>query len=683
MADLIVPKSPIQGGAAAQVRVEASGLGSAVSQFGGTIFGNAMNIRDEQDARELSQARIDMQSGLSDLRLEFEQISDPTVINNTFNPRVSDIRADVVGGLTERLRSRGGLAFDELSQRHGAALGARAVTLHQDHMVTNLNTQRTLAIEAGANADEGTRETLALNYADGLEEAVNTGAMSISEAAAKLATFTRDADTTAALGALNANPAALAEALRAGEYAGIAGTQRPTLLARADAAAATLTNRAQTAAEKLAGTQLGNVITAANQGRIFATETDILDTPEFRNHPNFNEAVAAVNLRDDRPEIAQMPPDQLRAAIAEERGKTVANGYDNDRLQAMETILANSEKGWRDDPVVQAESVGLMPPRAPEDLANADEQSLVNFFSERASFAEGLVEGGYTDDPVFFSAEERDQITALTAADQDPADRVRLAALISAGFGDNAHQALANLGADTVFTHMAGQLAGGGNPQAAELAFRGQQAIAAGTVDLPTTAEARGQLYDSYANLFDDLGNGAAMKKLMLETATAIWAGGANAQAADGELFDENFEKALSAALGGSTNARGQQTGGIQEIGNSPAWTVFAGGVDTLMPIGMTAEEFNGAWGRSIEAFDTEGAAPLEAWRVASLTGDAPTFAGRDLTAAEVSNLHFKAIGDGVYQMFYSSGGTWPIEAGGTGSPYLLDMRAFVEAMRQ
>lgn len=667
MADLIVPKSPIQGGAAAQVRVEASSVGAAVSDFGATVFGNAMKIRDEQDARALSQARLDMQRGMSDLRLEFEQVSDPSIINNNFQPRVADMRQNIVGGLTERLQSRAGQAFDELSQRHAAALGARAVNLHQDQMLANLSTQRSLAIEAGANADEGLRETNAMQYADGIEEALNSGAITHQQAVEMMATYTRDADTTAATNLLNTDPAALAAALRAGEFAGIVGNQRPTLLARADAAAATLANRAETAANKLAATQLDNVIDAANQGRIFENETDILDTPEFRDHPKFNEALAAVNLRDDRPEIAQMTPDQLRAAIAEERGKTVANGYDNDRLKAMEAILASSEAGWKNDPVAQAESVGLMPPTAPEDIANADEQTLVNFFAARADFANEQVEGGYTETPVFFTADERAQIAALAAADQDPASRVRLAAMISSGFGDNAQQALTNLGADTVFAHMAGLVASNGNPNSAEMAFRGQQAIEAGSVILPTPTEAKAIIRSTLAPQFRGVAGADAIVENLMDVSTAIYADMAREEAD----FDANlFNQALNLALGQSSTASNTPTGGMAEIN----------GQATILPVGMAANDVQNALIFVESQFrrqrsGDESAVPTELMTAAGMSGEAPTFGGEPINAEIMDELTMQAVGDGEYLLFYKG---HEITAGDTGQSFIIDIRRLI-----
>ena len=690
MSDLIVPTAPNQGGRAAQIRVSGESAGGAVAQFGQTLFNTGMKIRDEQDARELSQASIDMQMQLGQLRQEFNNVSDPTALNEGFPARIAQTRAELIGGLNERLQTRAGMAFDELANRHTLAIGARATELHQSTLRANLEAARNVAIANAPGTDEDTRNSTVTTFSESVVDAVTTGALTPEQAGAAVESMTREQALTAANSRLVDDPAGLAESLRAGEYAGITGSQRPALLARAEAAAAKGAAQAAREADAIANNQLGLVITAANQGRIAANEIDILDTPEFRDNPKYGEALAAVQLRDARPEMAQMTPDQLREAIAEERSKTVANGYDNDRLQAMKNILKEAEKGWRDDPIARAQAVGLPAPAAPPDLATADEQTLVQFFANRASFAEGLVQDGYTDSPVFFSTEERDQITALTAPDQPPADRVKIAALLTAGFGDSAHQALANLGADTVFSHMAGQLAGGGNPAVAEAAFKGQQAIAAGTVDLPSSAEARGLVYDQYANLFQDIGGGEAMKKNLLEVATAIWASTANGQDAEGGQFNGDFKNALSAALGASINARGEQTGGIQEIGNSPETTIRSKGVDTLMPIGMTADEFNTAWGKSIEAFDVEGTDATEVWRSASLTGDAPTFAARDLTADEVANLHFVAIGDGIYNVFYTAPAIWPatgntyqIEAGGTGSPYMLDMRAFVEAMGQ
>ncbi len=684
MADLIVPTAPISGGRAAQVRVSNESAGGAVAEFGQSLFNNGMKIRNEQDARELSQAQIDMQMQLGQLRQEFDNISDPTVLNRDFPTRIQEIRANLMGNLTERLQPRAGMAFDELANRHTLAIGARATDLHQSTMRANLEAARRTAVANAAGTDEATRTTSTTNFSESVVDAVTTGALTPEQAGDEIASFTSQQDLTAANARLVDDPAGLAEALGNGEYAGITGPQRSALQARASTAAEKAATQAAREVDAIAKNQLSLVITAANQGRIAQSEEDILNTPEFRDNPKFGEALAAVQLRDERPEMAQMTPAQLRAAIAEESQRTVANGYDNNRLAAMQSILKEAEKGWRDDPIARAQAVGLPAPAAPEDLANADPQALIEFFSKRATFANGLVEDGYTDTPVFFTAAERDQITAMTTPDQDPAARVEAAALLSTGFGDNAHQALANLGADPVFTHMAGQLAGGGNPAIAEAAFKGQQAIAAGTVDLPSSAEARTLVYDRYANLFQDISGGEQLKSVLLETATAIWASTANGQDAEGDTFETDFKKALSAALGASINARGQQTGGIQEIGNDPAWTLFAKGVDTLMPIGMTAGEFNEAWGKSVDAFGADDGDPIAVWRDASLTGDAPTFAGRDLTAEDVSNLHFRAVGDGVYQVFYSAGGnTWPIEAGGTGEPYWLDMRAFVEAMQQ
>jgi len=672
MADLIVPKSPIQGGAAAQVRVEANSGGAAIAQFGEALYSGAMKMRNQQDARELSQAQIDMQMGLGQLRQEFDQVSDATVINEQFPARVAEIRGQVVGGLNERLQTRAGFAFDELANRQTLAMGARATALHQDQMSANLDTLRTLAIEAGANADEETRDTEALNYADGLRSAVETGAMTESQAATNLSTFMRDADLTAATTLMNDDPARVAEALRNGEYAGITGTQRPALLARAESAAATLGKQAQREVDAIANNQLGRVITAANQGRIATSEDDILNTPEFRNNPKYGEAQAAVNLRNERPEIARMTPDQLRAAIAEESAKTVANGYDNNRLQAMQSILAEAEKGWRDDPILRAESVGLPPPPAPEDLANADPQELVNFFAARASFADGLVEDGYTDSPVYFSKAERDQIAALTASDQDPTARTELAGMMSAGFGDNAQIALQNIGADPVFTHMAGLIAGGGNPASAEMAFRGQQAIDAGNVVLPTNNELKAIIRGSLASQFRGVRGGDAAIENLIANSTAIYADMARENA---EFDPTIFAQALNRALGQDNTASNEPTGGIGEIN----------GADTIIPVGIAASEMQNAlvYVESLyrrQRLGDEAPDPVAILTQASVNGAQPLFGGAPIGEGELDGLTMQAVGDGKYLVFYKG---FEITAGENGESYILDIRRLIELTDQ
>ncbi len=683
MADLIIPKSPIQGGAAPTIRVHESNVGSAVAAFGAQIQQVGLRVRDEQDAITMAETRVNMQRDLGQLRQEFDRINDPRIINDQFGNRVAEVRAGVLENLPKRLQQRAALAFDELATRHTLAIGARTTALVRDQQRASLDVLHNSSVETGATADADTRDTLALQFADSVEELVASGAISRQEAVARLTKYTGDASEAAALTQLTSNPAAFIEALNSGDYSGLPAARRATLLARATASVASQEKQAKANTNAIANNQLNRVITAARQGRVAESESDILDTPEFRDNPKYNEALAAVRLRDERPDLARMTPEQLRAEIEAEKGRSVKNGYDNDRLEAMQSILKESEKGWRDDPISRANDVGLVPPAAPEDLATADDQTLVNFFASRAQFGSQLVEDGYIDHPVYFSKDEREQVAKMAGADQDPAARVHLAMTLVSGFGKSANQAMQSLGVDPVFSMMAGEIAGGANPAIAEQAFKGQQAIAAGMVDLPSISEARGLVFDKYANLFEDMGNGQQLKKMLLDTATAIWAGSANGQPADGGDFEESFLQALDLALGAGENARGQKTGGIQEIGNDPRWTIFYSGVKTLMPIGMNADEFNSAWGRSIEQFGQEGGDPLAVWRDASVTGDVPTFAGRNITDKEIANLQFRAVGDGVYQMYYTHNGTWPIEAGNTGRPYLLDMRAFVDGMGQ
>lgn len=682
MADLIVPQSPIEGGAAPTIRVEASGAGNVVAQFGAQVANTALKVRDKQDSLTMAETRINMQRDLGQIRQAFDQMTDPREIDREFEPRVNEARAAMLQDLPERLRPRATLAFNELANRHMLALGARSTALLQDRERANLDHLHNTSVETGATADEGTRETLALENAMAIAEAAKNGTITQQQAEARLQNFTTSAAETAAITQMTNDPAAFLEAVNNGDFVGLSAQRRATLVARAQATVASQASQAAKAADELAKTQLGLVLEAANQGRVAANESDILNTPEFRDSPYFGETLAAVNLRDERPDLARMTPDELRAEIAKEQAKTVANGYDNNRLEAMRSILKSSEKGWHDDAITQAENVGLAPPAAPEDLSAADDQTLVNFFAARANFGQQLTERGYTDAPVYFTGAEREQLSAMADIEADPVKRVHLAAMLSAGFGGQATRALAALGADPVFTHMAGQLASGGNPQTAELAFKGQQAIAHGTVDLPSTAQARSLLYDEYANVIDGMGNSAAVKDQLLQVATAIWAGGANAQVAKGTAFETQFDKALQAALGAGVNARGQATGGIQEPAFYDSMFYTSQHPKTLMPVGMTGEEFVTAWRKSATLFDAEGTDPLAVWKQASAQGATPTFAGRPITAEEIPNLTFHAVSDGLYQVYYTNNGTWFIEAGDTGQPFILNMRKFVEGMR-
>ena len=668
MADLIVPTAPNQGGRAAQIRVSGESAGGAVAQFGQTLFNTGMKIRDERDARELSQARIDMQMQLGQLRQEFNNVSDPTALNEGFPARIAQTRAELIGGLNERLQPRAGMAFDELANRHTLAIGARATDLHQSTLRANLATARNVAIANAPGTDEDTRNSTVTTFSETVVDAVTTGALTPEQAGAAVESFTSEQALTAANSRLVDDPAGLAEALRAGEYAGISGTQRPALLARAEAAAAKVAAQAGREADAIANNQLGLVITAANQGRIAANEIDILDTPEFRDNPKYGEALAAVHLRDARPDMAQMTPDQLREAIAEERGKTVANGYDNNRLEAMQNILKEAEKGWRDDPIAQAQAVGLPAPAAPPDLANADEQTLVQFFANRASFAEGLVQDGYTDSPVFFSAEERDQITALTTPDQPPAERVKIAALLTAGFGDNAHQALANLGADTVFAHFAGLIASNGNPNSAEMAFRGQQAIEAGNIKTPTDAEARDIIRTTLAPQFRGvLGADETIKNLM-DVTTAVYADMARNEA---EFDPELFKQALNLSLGQAGTASNNPTGGFGDVN----------GESTILPIGLSAGEVQNALIFVESQFRRErlgdtGPNPTELITAAGLNGTAPMYGGNPIGENEMDALTMQAVGDGKYLLFYKG---HEITAGDTAESFILDIRRLID----
>lgn len=664
MSSIIVPLAEIAGGRAARIRVEADQGGAAVAEFGNRIaaIGDAMET-DRLD-REAGRARIDVARALVDQRRTFEAMTDPDEIDAGWADTTKALRERLVGSVDRRNADRVGMMFDELADRHAAALGDRALDLRQGEYRINVENYAQSVLAGSAGFDPDSRAAALDQLTDQVASAVAAGAMTPEEANSYLNGQRDQMARTAALRALDENPAGLIASIDAGEFEGLDPIYAEGLRGRATSAVETEAARASAEAERVAaaqareiGDRLSTVAGNARDGRMNAWEADFLTDPAVQAHPGYAEAAAAVALRDALPHFATLPPAEQAAMIAAERAKPVTERYETNVLKEMETAHAASTAAWDRDPIAQASAIGLMPPPPLPDLRTADPAAGAEALTARRAYALSLHDAGYVERPAFFSVDERAALADATRVGVDPAERARIAGELVAAFGPDAPRALAEIKGDDVFAHMGGLAAAGGDPRLVSAAFQGQQFLDEKLVALPKEAERRAGVDAAFGDLFAD---DTPMEGRIVRTADALYASRARGVEPDSREARRLYEAALQDALGAGVDARGRQTGGVQRVRRAA----------TLLPIGVTSAQVETGLGVAAAMFGVADD-PMTPWRAASASGGSPLYAGQPIDADVLSDVRLRAVGNDVYALYVERRGQrFDLTDDASGRPY-------------
>lgn len=697
MSGILIPLAEVSGGRAAQIRVEADRSAGVAAEFGDRIaqVGDAMET-DRLD-REVGRARVEMTRALNAKRLEFESVNDPDAIDRGWAETAASLREQFVGAADRRNADRLGMAFDEQADRHALALGGRALDLRQGEYRINVENLGQAILEGSAGFDAGSRASAIDAYADSLAAAVQAGAMSPEDANTKIIAQ-RDALTrTAALRALDRDPAGLIAELDGGaEYEGMDPIWAEGLRARATSALATEAARAEAEADRQAkarfnaiGVELDQIAQIGGVGRTPA-QLEILLDPEVQAHPKFAEALAATELLAEMPRLAIATVAEIDALIASESAKPIGRKYEAERLAVLRRQRDAAAAGWGKDPIGYARTSGFSVPDLPE-FDPSDPKPFRDGLAARGAYARALTAQGYGDIPLPFDAEETEALRKAAGVDADPETRAALALELGAILGPKVASGVAD---DPVFGHMAGMLAAGGAAPLAREVFRGQQAMDADNVVLPPVKDRIGVVFDNVAIAIAQLPGGEAMQGEVVAAADALYAARMRRVDPTAELDGARYAQALHEVLGG-TGASGSPGayGGVQLVNGAlavlPPGTnalqvesalYWVGGLERaevyqpMVPSQIGAEPEV----RQVRVVDPEQIAKSLA--AISVGGNqTPDLDGVPIDAGTLSQMHLRRVGPSVYALVWKD----QVLTNPDGSDYTLSLPALLRGAGQ
>lgn len=702
MPELTVPTSPIQSaGRAAQVRVETDQTDAYLANFGQQMERIGDKIQAAEDQHELARAKVDLTRDLGELNLKYRNVADPAEIDRGWAEDMAKLKATYQERISERNWGKVDLAIDDLGNRYAVALGQRAIDLRADRSRATLVDYTEETYRAAAATDnDAAQEEMFTNLADSYADAVSRGEMTEEAAAQELQAFRDNVDRATARRLLTNDPAALIEKLENDGFQSLDPQVRETLRASALSAIASAKTAEEREAERLAkerekaiGEDLGVVIHNAAKGRTTAFEIELMTSPAAQAHPKYQEALEAVNLRNSMPEFAAMTLAEMDAAIAEEEKRPLERKDETNRLDAMKSAREAAATAWEGDPYAQAAEVFRVPPPELVSFDPAAPQDFVASLQQRRRYAETLQEEGYVSEVRYFSNAELETLKEQSAVQNDPRDRLMLAASLAQAFGEDAAVAFAEIGGDVLFEHAGGMMAAGGNPDTARKILLGQQALDAETVVLPKANAKLDVLFSEFSTLFE--GNDAAEARIR-EVADAIYASEARGldptAESTGDKAYQTYARALHLALGGGYDKNGRPVGGVGEV---------QGGL-TILPVGVGADVVEAAFERQLEAtigkryIGMDGQRPIiedleeggaeRNWQAASVTGGLPQYAGEPLEWKDIEDLRLRAVGDDVYQLYVEPrpGYSYDItDSENPGQPFRFSLRKFIRGVTQ
>lgn len=683
---LTVPKAGIYAGRAAQVRYEEPETAAAVAKFGNAIAEIGGRMEADRLDRELQRSRVDMMEGLNGLRLEFEQIGDPDVIDRDFPKRADALRDQIFQTIDPKNRDNAALMFDEMRTSHAFALGARAIDQRQSQRMATMMRTADTVVRTGALADPQTQSAYLAQFDEHLSNMVATGVLSPEEAEARRMQVAGDMEAARATRLLSDDPQALIAAVDAGEFTGLDADRVQRYRASAvsaqrsaEAAAMSEAERARKEQLSAARDRLKDGIGVFRTGRLWAGDEEaatLLADPEIAALPEAREYAHARLLFEQKPEFARLPLAEKRRLLSEAEAQAVDKPYEADLVTAMRAQIKADEEGFAKDPFARAAEIGLSTAPDLPDPANATPDEIAEGLRARGHYAVSLRDAGYTDTVTLFSPAEREAWAPLIARDQNPADRARIAASLSVALGGLAEDAAAELGADPVFAYAGGLLANGGTETLARHIFEGQRVIDNKEVSLPPVTERRETYFGELSLIFDD-GTGAggrdeaAARNQVLAAADALYAyrSRGNPERVDGKISETDYLQAVHEVLGGvGKYSDGAARGGVQKVK----------GAMTLLPAEVSGDQVEGVMSAIDGALSGGWSDNLQRvkWAEISVTGNTPVAGGEPITRATWRSLRLRAVGDGDYELIAQNPGTgdWEAVTGDDGSPFWLSL---------
>jgi hypothetical protein len=578
---ITIPQGGNIAGRAAQLTpAPASDLGGVIADVGSAVaekFG-AIKAQQDQVAMQRTQLDITLEAGREVQR--FNQMTDPAQIEAEWPVFVQGLQDKYVNAtgpdgkplLTPEQSAALGLTIQDLTTRHGLALGDRAIALTQSQQTAAwIEAKADITTEA-ATADPDTLLAMIELGEGAIDQRLANGLIMPDDAATEKAAFRAEVYGARLTSAISADPARALADLQAGEYNDLGAETVASRIVSAQteidrrAAAAIKADEAAIAEQNRAiGERLTTMTALFGKGATVADE-DMLNDPLVQSHPDYPKAVAARDLARETPGIRQMTPAQLDAAIAAERAAPKSETYQTERLDVLTAWRDAAAKGWTTDPVAQARTSELAVP--PIDVA--DPASLATGLAQRLTFATTLQQQGYVRDPraAVLDEAERTALRAITAPDADVQPKLDLAMALAQGTGGNPEFLTRIIGADPVFAEATRLMVETGSSEVAASMLRGQQRVATDAAIVPPKGDQIALFNDITGGVFEDDPRASAQIRAAAEALFADTVFGLDvADPNNAQAVNVAYSTAVQRVTGATPDANGDLTvGGVQPL---------------------------------------------------------------------------------------------------------------------
>ncbi len=584
---ITVPQGGTIAGRAAQVQVATPDTGGFIAEIGNAVAQKFGAIKARQEAVVTQRATLDLTREVGEARQEFDRMTDPAQIEAewpVFVQGLQDKYAKAAGPDGKPLYTPDqidalGLTIQDLTTRHGLALGDRAIQLTDSQAIAAWSTARLDIVNTAATSDADTMLAMIEIGEKAIDEQLADGIIDMPDKAeaAKLA-LRQDVYNARAISQGDEDPAGLLADLEAGEFNAL-GPERIAVLKNAAqsridqlaAAEVKAAEAAQTEAERMIGADLDSIAGLAGKGVPIA-QLDKMADPAYRAHPKFPETAAKLSLAEDMPGLAMMTPAQLDAAIAAEEASPKSKPFEAERRAALVKMRDEAAKGWATDGAAQAAASGLPIP----EVDVTDTENLATGLAQQIAFSGQLAKQGYIKDPLgaVLDTSQRAAIKAATAPEADYTQKIELVRAIAMGTGGNPAALNRAMGVDPVFGEATRVLVETGNESLALRILRGQQKVANGTTSLPTKPNQNALFDAATGGIYDD---DPDAKMRAMAAVASLYADGARGLNPDGSdsiipfMDDDAAKSAYKAAIqewsGATPDRNGDLTvGGVQPV---------------------------------------------------------------------------------------------------------------------
>lgn len=709
---LTVPRAGVIGGRApnaAGMPVAEPIVGSLIADLGDAILQKQAKLREERNQIALQKTNLDIARDLGRARIEVDQINDPDALDQAWQEQSARIYAERVATIADPdLRAKAELDWQAMNDRQSLAVGQNAVTLTQSQRAANWIEMKTQITAEAATADP---ETFGIYLEQGLAAIDARTDLTPEQAAIERQSLQSDMYASRATQAITADPDAFLAAVESGEYNALGGDALTRFRSSAQAEKTRRAEAAQKAidvevakTDKALSTRFGQITDLASNGLI-ASDEALLNSPEVQSRIAANpellvkhaEAQAALALRAEIPGIAQLTPDQLKAAIAAERATPKDQPFQAERVKVLESHLAKAETAWATDGVAAAKRAGLsVPSPVLPDADPANAGALAQALSDRLTFDDWQRSKGYGATQAILSVEETAKLKAVVKPEADVSGKMALAEALAAGAGVRSREVTAVIGTDAVFNRATHILRNTGDRDLAAAILNGQQKEALKNVSVPPLAERQRLFSEVTRGVFD---NNPALAAEIMAATNALYADGASATVPDGDLisFKDNddaqdlYRTSLARITGAQPDRNGQLTiGGLQEVN----------GAGVVLPAGVAREAVEDAWDKvDIQlrggvwddrykswSYSGEEADPLRALKSASIDiGAAPALGGDP--RRQWLNARPRRVGESdVYELVITRNGRElpvPIEGDPAGRAFRFRLKPLIEGAQR